>query len=74
MKQAVINLQESIKDLDAHFVANVHDEWQIEAHKDVADRVGELGIAAIEKAGNDFNLKCSLTGEYSVGSNWYETH
>jgi len=74
MKQAVINLQESIRDLDAHFVANVHDEWQIEAHKDVADRVGELGIAAIEKAGNDFNLKCSLTGEYSVGSNWYETH
>lgn len=74
MKQAVINLQESIKDLDAHFVANVHDEWQIEAHKDVADRVGELGIAAIEKAGNDFNLKCSLTGEYNVGNNWYETH
>ena len=74
MKQAVVNLQETIKDLDAYFVANVHDEWQIEAHKDVADKVGELGIAAIEKAGNDFNLKCTLTGEYSVGSNWYETH
>lgn len=74
MKQALVNLQESIKDLDAHFVANVHDEWQIEAHKDVADKVGELGIAAIEKAGNDFNLKCELTGEYNVGNNWADTH
>ena len=74
MKQAVINLQESMKDLDAHFVANVHDEWQIEAHKDVAEKVGELGILAIEKAGKDFNLKCELTGEYNVGNNWADTH
>jgi len=74
MKKAVVNLQESIKDLDAHFVANVHDEWQIEAHKDVADKVGELGIAAIEQAGRDFNLKCELTGEYNVGNNWADTH
>ena len=74
MKQALVNLQESIKDLDAHFVANVHDEWQIEAHKDVADKVGELGIAAIEKAAKDFNLKCELTGEYNVGNNWADTH
>ena len=74
MKQAVVNLQESIKDLDAYFVANVHDEWQIEAHKDIADKVGELGILAIEKAGKDFNLKCELTGEYNVGNNWADTH
>jgi DNA polymerase I-like protein with 3'-5' exonuclease and polymerase domains len=74
MKQALINLQESIKDLDAHFVANVHDEWQIEAHKDVANKVGELGVAAIEQAGRDFNLKCELTGEYSVGTSWADTH
>ena len=74
MKQALVNLQENIKDLDAHFVANVHDEWQIEAHKDVADKVGELGIAAIEQAGKDFNLKCELTGEYSVGTSWADTH
>lgn len=74
MKQALVNLQESIKDLDAHFVANVHDEWQIEAHKDIADKVGQLGIAAIEQAGRDFVLKCELTGEYNVGDNWADTH
>ena len=74
MKQALVNLQESIKDLDAHFVANVHDEWQIEAHKDIADKVGELGVAAIEQAGKDFYLKCELTGEYNVGNNWADTH
>jgi len=74
MKQALVNLQESIKDLDAHFVANVHDEWQIEAHKDIADKVGQLGVAAIQQAGKDFYLKCELTGEYSVGSSWADTH
>ena len=74
MKQAVVNLQETMKDLDAYFVANVHDEWQIEAHKDVADKVGELGVAAIEQAGRDFNLKCELTGEYNVGNSWADTH
>ena len=74
MKQALVNLQESIKDLDAHFVANVHDEWQIEVRADLADKVGELGVAAIEQAGRDFNLKCQLTGEYNVGNNWADTH
>lgn len=74
MKQALVNLQESIKDLDAHFVANVHDEWQIEAHKDIAEQVGRLGVAAIEQAGKDFYLKCDLTGEYNVGNNWADTH
>ena len=74
MKQALVNMQESIKDLDAHFVANVHDEWQIEVREDLADEVGKLGVAAIEQAGRDFNLKCQLTGEYNVGNNWADTH
>ena len=32
MKQALIILDKKIRHLDAKFVANVHDEWQIECN------------------------------------------
>jgi DNA polymerase I-like protein with 3'-5' exonuclease and polymerase domains len=60
--------------LDAKFVANVHDEWQIECREDHADAVGKLGVAAIVQAGLELNLNCPLDGDYNVGNNWSETH
>ena len=74
MKQALIILNDKIKDLDAHFVANVHDEWQIEVREDQADEVGRLGVEAIIEAGKVLELKCPLDGEYKTGDNWSETH
>ena len=58
----------------ARFVANVHDEWQLEVDKSLSDMVGTLGIDSIKEAGEFYNLKYPLTGEYNVGSNWAETH
>jgi DNA polymerase I-like protein with 3'-5' exonuclease and polymerase domains len=76
MKQGLIHLHESLKKhkIPAKFVANVHDEWQIECPKQYADEVGSLAVAAIEKAGVTLGLRCPLTGEYKVGNNWKETH
>ena len=74
MKQAQIILADKIKDLDATFVANVHDEWQIEVRADQAETVGKLGVEAIVEAGLHFNMDCPLDGEYNIGDNWYETH
>jgi len=76
MKEAMRILYETIqaKQLDAHFVCNVHDEWQIEVREDMADAVGIAGIKSIKDAGTALNLRCPLTGEYNVGSNWAETH
>lgn len=76
MKKALVILNEKIKEkgLDAHFVANVHDEWQIETEEMSADTVGNLGVGAIREAGIHFNLNCPLDGEYNVGNNWSETH
>ena len=76
MKEAMRLLYEAIqeKQLDAHFVCNVHDEWQIEVREDMADAVGMAGIESIKNAGVALNLRCPLTGEYNVGSNWAETH
>ena len=76
MKQAMINLKRMIdlNTLDAHFVCNVHDEWQLEVKESVAEFVGQLGVEAIVQAGKDLELFCELDGEYKVGDNWSETH
>ena len=76
MKQALVCLHDDIKsnNLRAKFVANVHDEWQIECHEDDAKQVGELGVKAIQLAGQMLQLNCHLDGEYQIGDNWSETH
>ena len=74
MKQALVLLDDKIKELDAHFVANVHDEWQIEVREDQAEQVGQLGVEAIREAGVVLELNCPLDGEYKIGDDWSETH
>lgn len=55
-------------------VAHVHDEFQFEARKEIADELGRLAVEAIKQAGVDLGFRCPLDGEYKVGDNWYETH
>ena len=76
MKEALVILDNSIKEmrLDAKFVANVHDEWQIECRASDADKVGKLGVEAIIQAGKNLNLNCPLDGDYNIGDGWHETH
>ena len=76
MKKAMCILQDliNLNTLDAKFVANIHDEWQIQVKESQADFVGRLGVQAIERASEYFNMRCPLTGEYKIGDNWYETH
>ena len=74
MKQALIHLSDRLKNIPHRFVANVHDEWQIETTKHYADTVGRIGVRAIRIAGETLNLRCPLDGEYRVGNNWAETH
>ena len=76
MKKAMCFLQELIElnGIDARFVANIHDEWQIEVKESQSTFVGELGVQSIERASEHFKMRCPLTGEYKIGENWYETH
>jgi DNA polymerase I len=76
MKQALVLLYKKIhkEKLNAEFVANVHDEWQIEVDVDHAETVGKLAVQSIEEAGAVLGLRCPLTGEYRVGKSWAETH
>jgi DNA polymerase I len=76
MKRALAMLDSLIKlnTFDAKFVANIHDEWQMEVREDIADHVGELAVGCLEKAGEYYNMRCPLTGEYKIGGDWSETH
>jgi DNA polymerase-1 len=56
------------------YVANVHDEAQLECPKDIAEEVGKAFRQSIIEAGEFYNLRCPLDGEYKIGANWRETH
>ena len=76
MKKALILLDDLLKlnSIQYKFVANIHDEWQIEVKDTQANFVGELAVESIIKSGTHFNLRCPLDGEYKIGGNWSETH
>ena len=76
MKQALVIFNKRLRQsqIDYKFVANVHDEWQVEVEENRADEVGKLGVQSIADAGVVLNMRCPLSGEYRVGNNWKETH
>lgn len=80
MKKALVILDETLQaagmvpGVNYEFVANVHDEWQIEVDEDLAEFVGKTATASITKAGEAFGFRCRLDGEYKIGNTWAETH
>ena len=77
MKQALVLLaQSSHYRRDFEFVANVHDEFQMEVRDDgdLPETVGLLAADCIKRAGEHFNFRCPLSGSYAVGGTWAETH
>ena len=76
MKQALVILNKKLinANMDARFVANVHDEWQIETTEQDAETVGHFAVQSIRQAGIRLNLRCPLDGEFKVGLNWAATH
>lgn len=80
MKKALVILDHDLQlaglvpGRDYEFCANVHDEWQIETDPDKAEFIGQTAVTAITKAGEHFQFRCPLTGEYKIGGNWAETH
>ena len=80
MKKALVILDEALRTHPnplmraVMFVANVHDEFQMEAHPDVAAELGRLAADAIRLAGEHFGMRCPLAGAFDIGSNCYRLH
>ena len=80
MKKALVILNDTliaqglVHGKDFAFVANVHDEWQIEVLPNRAEDIGKLAVASIRKAGEAFNFPCPLDATYKIGTTWADTH
>jgi DNA polymerase I-like protein with 3'-5' exonuclease and polymerase domains len=55
-------------------VAWVHDEIQIETSQAYAEIVGQTAVEAARAAGVVLKTRCPMDAEYSVGTNWSESH
>jgi DNA polymerase I-like protein with 3'-5' exonuclease and polymerase domains len=76
MKQALVILDDYAQQwkLDYRFIGNIHDEVQSEVVTEQAEKFGYLAVECLKAAGNHFDLRCPLDGEYKVGRTWAETH
>ena len=76
MKKALVLFDNKVKanKWPVKYVANVHDEAQLECSKDIAEEVGKAFKQSIIEAGEYYKLRCPLDGEYKIGSNWRQTH
>lgn len=51
-----------------------HDEIQFECDPELADELGKMVVECIKRAGDYFNIRVPLAGEYKIGNNWAECH
>ena len=76
MKRATITMNRWIKKngLSAQQIIHIHDEVQFESLESEADNVGRIAVQAMREAGEPYEFRCPLDGEYKIGTNWAETH
>lgn len=76
MKQALCIFYDKVSQNNwpVRFVANVHDEIQLETKPEYVTIVGEAARQSIIEAGEHFKLRCPLDGEYKHGKSWRDTH
>ena len=76
MKKALCIFYDKIKanKWPVKLVANVHDEFQFECTPEIAEEAGKAARISIIEAGEFYNLRCPLDGEYKIGKSWKHTH
>lgn len=58
----------------AHQVVWNHDEMQWDCDPLIADEIGKMQVEAFKLAGQYYNFRIPIDGEYKVGPNWAATH
>lgn len=76
MKQAKIFVDEECRreKLDALFVGDIHDEWQVDVRIEHVERFIEICRVAFKKAGLHFGYNIPIACAAKVGKTWAETH
>ena len=53
----------------------IHDEFQIQYEENIDEgKIGRLAVDCFKRAGEYFEIKCPITGEFKDGRNWSDTH
>jgi DNA polymerase I-like protein with 3'-5' exonuclease and polymerase domains len=58
----------------AHQVMWNHDEHQWDSEPEIAEEIGRMQVEAYRLAGEHYNFRIPIDGEYKVGPNWAATH
>lgn len=74
MKKALVLFTAKMAGTPYKMVVNVHDEFQFEIRPEYSEEAGKKAVQSIIEAGEFYNLKCPLNGEYKIGYNWRDTH
>ena len=75
-KQWIVCIDKKLKQeqISYKLVAWVHDEVQIEASPDDAEKIGKLVVECAKEAGEILKFRCPVSAEWKVGKNWYDCH
>lgn len=85
MKKATLKFEYKLGSLGGSCLVDmVHDEWQTEGPNDVetAVSIAKIQAESLEQVGVELGLNCPLSGsywnddhhDYTIGTNWYQTH
>lgn len=78
MKKALIFTDKEIarRKLQAHClkVADIHDEWQWRVRNPYVEEFIAFTLPCFLKAGESFNYRIPIEGDFKVGKTWAETH
>lgn len=74
MKRATLFITERAQHLDYLKVGDIHDEGQDDVAPRDADEFGRIAVEAIRDAGDFYNLKVPMDGDYKIGQTWADTH
>jgi len=74
MKYFLVEAEKRLKNFDAHFVGNIHDEVQLEVLESQAEEVKHILEQTFVDVGEQLGMRIKMEGEAKIGDNWKDTH
>jgi DNA polymerase I-like protein with 3'-5' exonuclease and polymerase domains len=73
-KRWMVLANESLKDIDCHQLAFIHDELQYETHPKHAEYLSTCLLQSAKRAGEYYNLRIPIAAEAKCGNSWADVH
>ena len=73
-KRWMVLTHESLKDIDCHQLAFIHDELQYETHPKNAKYLSQRLLESARRAGEYYNLRIPIAAEAKEGHSWADVH